>query len=160
MDNIHKAKTIIVNKVLMTREIINRLEELYSNYLVYRTIIVCDDNSLDKYVNILRENNYDCYVLKDYDAAVNYDSLDVRIFLIEKGHFIKFIKGYIDNKISANADTDTETDMHRYGAYFYNSIIISIIIQLDNDNDYDIIGETERIKREYKEISNNYDIII
>ena len=156
MDNIHKAKTIIVNKVLMTREIINRLEELYSNYLVYRTIIACDDNSLDKYVNILRENNYDCYVLKDYDAAVNYDSLDVRIFLIEKGHFIKFIKGYIDNKISANADTDTETDMHRYGAYFYNSIII----QLDNDNDYDIIGETERIKREYKEISNNYDIII
>ena len=156
MDNIHKAKTIINNKVLMTREIINRLEELYSNYLVYRTIIVCDDNSLDKYVNILRENNYDCYVLKDYDAAVNYDSLDVRIFLIEKGHFIKFIKGYIDNKISANADTDTETDMHRYGAYFYNSIII----QLDNDNDYDIIGETERIKREYKEISNNYDIII
>jgi hypothetical protein len=156
MDNIHKAKTIIVNKVLMTREIINRLEELYSNYLVYRTIIVCDDNSLDKYVNILRENNYDCYVLKDYDAAINYDSLDVRIFLIEKGYFIKFIKGYIDNKISANADTDTETDMHRYGAYFYNSIII----QLDNDNDYDIIGETERIKREYKEISNNYDIII
>jgi hypothetical protein len=142
----------------MTREIINRLEELYSNYLVYRTIIVCDDNSQDKYVNILRENNYDCYALKDYDAAVNYDSLDVRIFLIEKGHFIKFIKGYIDNKISANADTDidTDTDMHRYGAYFYNSIII----QFDNDNDYDIIGETERIKREYKEISNNYDIII
>jgi hypothetical protein len=158
MDNIHKAKTIINNKVLMTREIINRLEELYSNYLVYRTIIVCDDNSLDKYVNILRENNYDCYVLKDYDAAINYDSLDVRIFLIEKGYFIKFIKGYIDNKISANADTDTETDMHRYGAYFYNSIIIQF--DNDNDNDYDIIGETERIKREYKEISNNYDIII
>ena len=142
----------------MTREIINRLEELYSNYLVYRTIIVCDDNSLDKYVNILRENNYDCYALKDYDAAINYDSLDVRIFLIEKGHFIKFIKGYIDNKISANADTDIDIETHRYGAYFYNSIII----QLDNDddNDYDIIGETERIKREYKEISNNYDIII
>ena len=160
MDNIHKAKTIINNKVLMTREIINRLEELYSNYLVYRTIIVCDDNSQDKYVNILRENNYDCYALKDYDAAVNYDSLDVRIFLIEKGNFIKFIKGYIDNKISANAgtDTDTETDMHRYGAYFYNSIIIQL--DNDNDNDYDIIGETERIKRDYKEISNNYDIII
>lgn len=160
MDNIHKAKTIINNKVLMTREIINRLEELYSNYLVYRTIIVCDDNSQDKYVNILGENNYDCYALKDYDAAINYDSLDVRIFLIEKGNFIKFIKGYIDNKISANAgtDTDTETDMHRYGAYFYNSIIIQL--DNDNDNDYDIIGETERIKREYKEISNNYDIII
>ena len=154
MDNIHKAKTIIVNKVLMTREIINRLEELYSNYLVYRTIIVCDDNSLDKYVNILRENNYDSYVLKDYEAVVDYDSLDVRIFLIEKGHFIKFIKGYIDNKVSANANIET----HRYGAYFYNSIIIQL--DNDNDNDYDIIGETERIKSEYKVISNNYDIII
>jgi hypothetical protein len=131
----------------MTREIINRLEELYSNYLVYRTIIVCDDNSIDKYVNILRENNYDSYVLKEYDTAIGYDLLDVRIFLIEKRDFIKFIKGYIDNKISANID--------RYGAYFYNSIII----QFDND-DYDIIGETDRIKREYKEISNNYDIII
>ena len=154
MDNIHKAKTIIVNKVLMTREIINRLEELYSNYLVYRTIIVCDDNSLDKYVNILRENNYDSYVLKDYEAVVDYDSLDVRIFLIEKGHFIKFIKGYIDNKVSANANIET----HRYGAYFYNSIIIQL--DNDNDNEYDIIGETERIKSEYKVISNNYDIII
>jgi len=141
----------------MTREIINRLEELYSNYLVYRTIIVCDDNSIDKYVNILRENNYDSYVLKEYDTAIGYDTLDVRIFLIEKAHFIKFIKGYIDNKISANIDMD----IYRYGAYFYNSIIIQFDNDNDNDNDdYDIIGETERIKREYKEISNNYDIII
>jgi hypothetical protein len=117
---------------------------------------VCDDNSLDKYVNILRENNYDSYVLKDYEAVVDYDSLDVRIFLIEKGHFIKFIKGYIDNKVSANANIET----HRYGAYFYNSIIIQLDNDNDNDNDYDIIGETERIKSEYKVISNNYDIII
>lgn len=133
----------------MTYEIINRLDELYSSYLVYRTIIVCDDNKDDKYVNILRDNNYDSYVLKEYDTAVDYDSLDVRIFLIEKKHFIKFINGYIDNKIRANIDID------RYGAYFYNSIII----QFDN-NEYDIVEETERIKREYKEISNNYDIII
>ena len=133
----------------MTYEIINRLDELYSSYLVYRTIIVCDDNKDDKYVNILRDNNYDSYVLKEYDTAVDYDSLDVRIFLIEKKHFIKFIKDYIDNKIRANIY------IHRYGAYFYNSIII----QFDN-NEYDIVEETERIKREYKEISNNYDIII
>ena len=133
----------------MTHEIINRLDELYSNYLVYRTIIVCDDNKVDKYVNILRDNNYDSYVLKEYDTAVDYDSLDVRIFLIEKGHFIKFSKEYIYNRVKANIDID------RYRAYFYNSIII----QFDN-NEYDIIGETERIKIEYKKISDNYDIII
>jgi len=135
----------------MKRELINRLDELYSNYLVYRTIIVCDDNSVDKYVNILKENYYDAYILKDYDAAVDYDSLDVRIFLIERGHFINFIKEYINNKFSTNLDIEK----HRYDAYFYNSIII----QLENE-DYDIAGETERIKSEYKELSNNYDIII
>jgi stress response protein SCP2 len=111
---------------------------------------VCDDNSLGKYVNILNENNYDTYALKEYDAAIDYDSLDIRIFLIEKRDFIKFISEYIDND----------------KVYFYNSIII----QFDNGNgngngngdgdDCDIIGEADRIKREYKKISNNNEIII
>lgn len=149
---LHKAKTIIVNKVSMMYDIINRLEKLYSDYLVYRTIIVCDNNNIDKYLIILKENNYDSYVLKEYDDAIDYDSLDTRIFLIEKGNFIEFIDKYIENKNRVNVDID----IHRYGAYFYNSIII----QFENDNDNDIIGETERIKRKYKEISNNYDIII
>lgn len=149
---LHKAKTIIVNKVSMMYDIINRLEKLYSDYLVYRTIIVCDNNNIDKYLIILKENNYDSYVLKEYDDAIDYDSLDTRIFLIEKGNFIEFIEKYIENKNRVNVDID----IHRYGAYFYNSIII----QFENDNDNDIIGETERIKRKYKEISNNYDIII
>lgn len=39
--------------------------------------------------------------------------------------------------------------------YFYNSIII----HFDND-EYDIIKETDKIKSEYNEISNNNDIII
>lgn len=151
---LHKAKTIIVNKVSMMYDIINRLEKLYSDYLVYRTIIVCDNNNIDKYLIILKENNYDSYVLKEYDDAIDYDSLDTRIFLIEKGNFIEFIEKYIENKNRVNVDIDI--DIHRYGAYFYNSIII----QFENDNDNDIIGETERIKRKYKEISNNYDIII
>ena len=151
---LHKAKTIIINKVSMTRDIINRLEKLYSDYLIYRTIIVCDNNNIDKYLIILKENNYDSYVLKEYDDAIDYDSLDTRIFLIEKGNFIEFIEKYIENKNRVNVDID----IHRYGAYFYNSIIIQF--DNDNDNDNDIIGETERIKRKYKEISNNYDIII
>ena len=132
----------------MTHEIINRLDELYSNYLVYRTIIVCDNNNLDKYVNILRGNNYDTYALKEYDAAIDYDLLDIRIFLIEKRDFIKFISEYIVNGI------DIDTDK----VYFYNSIIIQF--DNDNDNDNDIIGETDRIKREYYKLSNNNEIII
>jgi hypothetical protein len=123
-------------------ELINRLEELYSNNLVYRTIIVCDDNNLDKYNNILN-NNYTAYILKDYDNTIEYDSLDVRIFLIEKERFIKFINAYIYN----------QNIVDEYRGYFYNSIII----QLDNGN----IGDVLEIKKQYLDISsNNNDIII
>ena len=124
-------------------ELINRLEELYSNNLVYRTIIVCDDNNLDKYNNILNNNNYTAYILKDYDNTIEYDSLDVRIFLIEKERFIKFINAYIYN----------QNLVDEYRGYFYNSIII----QLDNGN----IGDVLEIKKQYLDISsNNNDIII
>jgi hypothetical protein len=124
-------------------ELINRLEELYSNNLVYRTIIVCDDNNLDKYNNILNNNNYTAYILKDYDNTIEYDSLDVRIFLIEKERFIKFINSYIYN----------QNLVDEYRGYFYNSIII----QLDNEN----IGDVLEIKKQYLDIySNNNDIII
>ena len=124
-------------------ELINRLEELYSNNLVYRTIIVCDDNNLDKYNNILNNNNYTAYILKDYDNTIEYDSLDVRIFLIEKERFIKFINAYIYN----------QNLVDEYRGYFYNSIII----QLDNEN----IGDVLEIKKQYLDIySNNNDIII
>jgi hypothetical protein len=124
-------------------QLINRLEELYSNNLVYRTIIVCDDNNLDKYNNILNTNNYTVYILKDYDNTIEYDSLDVRIFLIEKERFIKFINAYIYN----------QNLVAEYRGYFYNSIII----QLDNGNIEDLL----EIKKQYLDISsNNNDIII
>jgi hypothetical protein len=124
-------------------ELINRLEQLYSNNLVYRTIIVCDHNNLDKYNNILNKNNYTAYILKDYDNTIEYDSLDVRIFLIEKERFIKFINAYIYN----------QNLVAEYRGYFYNSIII----QLDNGNIEDLL----EIKKQYLDISsNNNDIII
>lgn len=125
-------------------ELINRLEELYSNNLVYRTIIICDDdNNLDKYNNILNKHNYAAYILKDYDNTIEYDSLDVRIFLIEKERFIKFIKKYIHD----------QNLVDEYKGYFYNSIII----QLDDGNTDDVL----EIKKQYLDISsNNNDIII
>ena len=124
-------------------ELINRLEELYSNNLVYRTIIICDDdNNLDKYNNILNKHNYAAYILKDYDNTIEYDSLDVRIFLIEKERFIKFIKKYIHD----------QNLVDEYKGYFYNSIII----QLDDGNTDDVL----EIKKQYLDISsNNNDII-
>jgi hypothetical protein len=128
--NIHKAEAL--NNINM-HEILKKLEELYSNNLVYRTIIVC--KNIEDSKNILNTNNYNAYVIDKYDN-INYDSLDTRIFLIEKDNFIKFIKDSIDNE-------------NPYGSDFYNVVIFDSKGSNDHGN----------LKKEFKKICNK-DIII
>jgi len=123
--NIHKAKAL---HTINMHEILKKLEELYCNNLVYRTIIVCDNTENCK--AILNTNNYDAMVIDRFEN-INYDSLDIRIFLIDKGDFIAFIKESNDQ-------------------YFYNAVILNT----DTLYAYDI----ESIE-EIKKISNK-DIII
>lgn len=120
--NIHKAEAL--NNINM-HEILNKLEELYSNNLVYRTIIVC--KNIEHHRNILNTNNYDTYVIDKYEN-INYDSLDTRIFLIEKDSFIKFIKDSIDSEANANP----------YYSHFFNAIIFDV-------EDNDILIEFKKI---------------
>lgn len=125
--NIHKAEAL--NNINMY-EILKKLEELYSNNLVYRTIIVC--KNIEDSKNILNTNNYNAYVIDKYEN-INYDSLDTRIFLIEKDNFIKFINDSIDNE-------------NPYNSHFYNAVIF----ESNGSND---------IEKEFKKICNK-DIII
>jgi hypothetical protein len=127
--NIHKAEAL--NNINM-HEILKKLEELYSNNLVYRTIIVCKNTEDHK--KILNTNNYDAYLIDKYEN-INYDSLDTRIFLIEKDNLIKFIKDSID--IEANANL--------YYSHFFNAIIFDV--------------EDNGLLIEFKKICNK-DIII
>jgi hypothetical protein len=127
--NIHKAEAL--NNINM-HEILKKLEELYSNNLVYRTIIVC--KNIEDHKKILNTNNYDAYLIDKYEN-INYDTLDTRIFLIEKDNFIKFIKDSID--IEANANP--------YYAHFFNAIIFDV--------------EDNGLLIEFKKICNK-DIII
>lgn len=126
---LHKAETLNYTNMC---EILNKLEELYTNNLVYRTIIVC--NNIEHYKNILTKNNYDVYILDKYNSTINYDKLDIRIFLIKKDIFINFINEYYKNIKNE---------------YFYTSIIIDPIEELDSD-----------LKREYKKISKNNTLIL
>jgi hypothetical protein len=87
-------------------KILNKLDELYANNLVYRTIIVC--NSTEDYKHILNTNKYDVYILDKYDDNINYDALDVRILLINSESFLQFIKDYNKKELDR---------------YFYTSII-------------------------------------
>ena len=110
-------------------KILHTLDELYTNNLVYRTIIVC--NNTDDYKYILNKNNYDVYVLDNYDDNINYDALDVRILLIKSESFLQFIKDYNKKELDR---------------YFYTSIIFD--------------SEDNELKAEYLKISKNNTLII
>lgn len=134
--NIHKAEAL--NNINM-HEILKKLEELYSNNLVYRTIIVC--KNIEDHKNILNTNNYDAYVIDKYEN-INYDSLDTRIFLIEKDNFIKFIKDSNDNENNENP----------YDSHFYNAVIF-------DSNGSNNPDDRDDLEKEFKKICNK-DIII
>jgi len=78
------------------RSILDKLEDIYNNNLVYRTIIVCHDT--DKYKKILNMNNYDVFIIDKYDNNIEYEKLDVRILLIDHTIFIDFITCYYNNE--------------------------------------------------------------
>ena len=113
-------------------KILDTLDELYTNNLVYRTIIVC--NNTDDYKYILNKNNYDVNVLDNYNENLNYDSLDIRIFLISKEKFIKFIEDY--NKTSVDV-------------CFYTSVVF----EPEKDG-------TSELKNTYNKICKNTTLIV
>jgi hypothetical protein len=115
-------------------DIVDTLENLYSNHLIYRTIIVCDDNDLDNYKCQLENNDHNVYVLTEYNKVdnVNYDTIDTRIFIIKETDFINFVKKYKDND----------------GRYFYNMVFFA-----SQKN-------KEQLTKEYRHLINNDNIII
>lgn len=127
--NIHKAEAL--NNINMNK-ILKKLKELYEDNLVYRTIII--SNNIEICKEILNTNNYDVYVIDKY-KNINYDSLDTRIFLIDKNNFTQFINDLNDNNINS------------YNSNFYNAVIYD---SNDSNDSY------------YKELRNicNKDIII
>jgi hypothetical protein len=108
--------------------ILNKLEEIYYNNLVYRTIIVCDDT--DKYKNFLNMNNYDVFIIDNYNDNIEYEVLDVRILLINANNLISFISCYYNNE---------NTNIP-----FYSHIIFDTFENTNNN-----------LKRQYKKISKN-----
>jgi hypothetical protein len=108
--------------------ILNKLEDIYNNNLVYRTIVVCYDT--DKYEKILNMNNYDVFIIDNYNNNIEYETLDVRILLIDHTIFIDFISRYYNNE---------NTNIP-----FYSLILFDICEQTNNN-----------LKIQYKKISKN-----
>jgi len=108
--------------------ILSKLEEIYNNNLIYRSIIVCNDT--DKYKNIFNKNNYDVFIIDKYNNNIEYETLDIRILLIDENNFIDFITHYYNDKNTSIP--------------FYSLIIFDSCEQTNNN-----------LKIEYKKISKN-----
>jgi hypothetical protein len=115
----------------MEHDIVNGLDYLYSKHLIYRTIIVCEDNELDNYKFQLETHDHSVYVLTKYES-IDYDIIDTRIYMISEENFINFIEEY-----KLNDDR-----------YFYNAVVFT-----SQKN-------KEVLKIKYKGLINNDNIII
>lgn len=83
--------TIAIQSIESFSDFVNKLEEVYKNQLIYRTLIVYGN---EKYVYIykymLEQNNNSVYVVNN--KKVNYDKLDSRILMVNDKRFKKFVE--------------------------------------------------------------------
>ena len=114
----------------LKNQFVEELDNIYKTQLVYRTIVVCNDD-IEEYKRLLEKKDFSVYVVEvDAIATINYDTLDYRVILIKHSLFEEFL-----NNIISNNNTD-----------FYTYIVFT----------YDNEGLKEEI---YKKYNKCYDII-
>lgn len=114
----------------LKNQFVEELDNIYKTHLVYRTIVVCNDD-IEEYKKLLEKKDFSVYVVEvDAFATINYDALDYRVILIKNTLFEEFL-----NNIISNNNTD-----------FYTYIVFT----------YDNEGLKEEI---YKKYNKCYDII-
>ena len=83
--------TIAIQSIESFSDFVNKLEEVYKNQLIYRTLIVYGN---EKYVSIykymLEQNNNSVYIVNN--KKVDYDKLDCRIIMVND----KKIKDFVE----------------------------------------------------------------
>jgi len=66
---------------------------IYQNELIYRSIIIVDDNEeIDVVHKLFEANNHNVIVFQEYDLNINYDNIDNRVVLMTKNNFNKFLQ--------------------------------------------------------------------
>ena len=83
--------TIAIQSIESFSDFVNKLEEVYKNQLIYRTLIVYGN---EKYVSIykymLEQNNNSVYVVNN--KKINYDKLDYRILMVNDKKLKNFVE--------------------------------------------------------------------
>jgi hypothetical protein len=77
---------------------IEKLDNIYKTHLIYRTIVVCNDDILE-YKNLLENKDFSVYIVNTV-SNINYDALDYRIILIKHDLIEDFLNNIISNNIN------------------------------------------------------------
>lgn len=79
-------------------QFVEDLDNIYKTHLIYRTIVVCDDDIAD-YKRLLENKDFSVYVV-DAVSNINYDTLDHRIILVNNNIIEDFLNNIIANNIN------------------------------------------------------------
>jgi hypothetical protein len=113
-------------------QFIDKLDNIYKTDLIYRTIVVCNDD-ISEYKKILENKDYSVYTVNTI-SNINYDDLDYRIILINNNILEDFLDNIISNKnhyfytyITFTNDNDDIKDKIINKYEYYYEIIDKII---------------------------------
>jgi len=66
---------------------------IYQNELIYRSIIIVDDNEeIDVVYKLFEANNHNVIIFEQHDLNINYDNIDNRVVLMTKNNFNNFLQ--------------------------------------------------------------------
>jgi len=116
-------------KLDLKNNFVEELDNIYKSHLIYRTIVVCNDDVLE-YKKLLENKDYSVYVINTI-SNINYDTLDYRIFLIKSDLFEEFLNNIISNKMN---------DFYTFIKFTYENDIIKDTIYKKYNNNYEIIN--------------------
>lgn len=78
---------------------VEELDNIYKTNLIYRTIVVCNDDVLE-YKNLLETKDFSVYLLDTpSNNHINYDDLDCRIILINVNILDEFFNNITSTKL-------------------------------------------------------------
>jgi hypothetical protein len=118
-------------KLDLKNQFVEELDNIYKTKLIYRTIVVCNDD-IEEYKRLLENKDFSVYVVDvDAIATINYDALDHRVILIKHSLFEAFLNNIITNNI---------TDFYTYIAFTYDNETIKETIYKKYNNCSDIIS--------------------
>jgi hypothetical protein len=116
-------------KLDLKNQFVEELDNIYKTHLIYRTIVVCNDDILE-YKDLLENKEFSVYVVNSI-TNINYDTLDYRIILIKKDLFEDFLNNIISNNIN---------NFYTYITFTYDNDNIKDTISKKYYNNYDIIN--------------------